>query len=438
MGRQTQSEPPSLRLRGAITNKIASTPSLPARLRARRYGLNRVLGKSPPLELYYEAGDPHSHLCAQILPLLQERLRTEIHIYVVGEPQPLLYPEADKQRAFALQDAVRIAPAWGLEFSANAVLPDSKSCQNVAAHLLKYSGGSDVQAFLHRERALNEGLWSAGNESTAAPALDTSRLQRANQRRRKLGHYLPGMWQFDGEWFWGLDRLGHLEQRLRARGLLQGDAPIARLDPSKARLPASVPEAQMLEFFFSFRSPYSYLAAMQMRTLQPRLGLPLNIRPVLPMAMRGLKVPAAKRFYIVRDVYREARHLGIDFGRIADPIGAGAQRCLSLYPLAEGEDQQLNFITEAATAVWSQAVDVASDRGMRYVCASAGLDWRSAEKALASQAPLDYAEANRKRLFAAGFWGVPTFRLGGFTTWGRDRLWMLEEALRRSGQLAPR
>jgi 2-hydroxychromene-2-carboxylate isomerase len=36
------------------------------------------------------------------------------------------------------------------------------------------------------------------------------------------------------------------------------------------------------------------------------------------------------------------------------------------------------------------------------------------------------AEEHRDALFAAGLWGVPSFRYGGFTTWGQDRLWMLD------------
>lgn len=427
--------PPALKLRGAITQKIASSPSLAARLRARRYGWNRLCKRPPTLELYYEAGDPHSHLCAQLLAPLQARLNTEIRIHIVGEPQSLLYPEAQRQRAFALQDAQRIAPAWGLQFPANAQRPDTPLQHAATAQLLPFSGGQDVAGFVQREAVVMAALWSGQLASGKRMVYDDARLQQANRRRLQRGHYLPAMWQFDGEWFWGVDRLQHLEARLRDWQLLAGTEPLARFDASLANLPQLQASTTALEFFFSFRSPYSYLAAMQVQALQPRLALPLQIRPVLPMAMRGLKVPAAKRLYIVRDVYREAAQLEIPFGRIADPLGAGAERCLSLYPQAMGLAQQLAFITQASTAVWSQAVDVATDAGLRYVCEQAGLDWTQAQTRLQQQTDLSYAEDNRKALFAAGYWGVPTFRLGHFATWGRDRLWMIEEILRRSGQM---
>lgn len=425
--------PPSKRLRGTITRRIAAGPGSMHRLRARRYGMNRLLGRSPALELYYQPGDPHSHLCAQLLPRLQQRLRIPVNVHVVPAPVEALYPEAHKQRAFALRDATRIAPAWGLAFPADARVPSVATRDAAAARLV---GVGDVQTFVERERSLAEWLWRDEALNATPTSAQHAALARAQHRRDWLGHYLPAMWQFDGEWFWGLDRLTHLEARLRARDLLAGDEPLADLDPRAARLPDCRGDLP-LEFFYSFRSPYSYLAAEQMLALQPRLGVPLRIRPVLPMVMRGLKVPAAKRLYIVRDVYREAQRLNIPFGRIADPVGAGAERCLGIFPLLEGADAQLAYMTSAARAAWAQAVDLAEDRGLHHVCVRAGLDWERAKVTLASAPSLDYAEANRVALFEAGLWGVPSFRLGEFTTWGRDRLWMVEEMLRRAGALEP-
>ncbi len=428
------SDAPSQNLRGALTQALVSTPGPVRRLRSRRWGLDALRGRTPTLELYYEAGDPHSRLCAQLLPLLHRRLKTGLRVHVVGQPEALLYPEAQRQREFALQDAVRIAPAWDLEFPHDARLASEGVKQAVAAELVTAIG---VEEFIEREAALSASLWNGAAVEAGEIRNTATALIGANEkRRRRLGHYLPGMWHFDGEWFWGVDRLHHLERRLRARGLLEGEQAIACFDASRARLPQLDATPPSLEFYFSFRSPYSYLAAEQMRVLQPRLGVPLKVRPVLPMAMRGLKVPSDKRLYIVRDVYREAQSLGIPFGRIADPIGDGARRCLTVFPQIDDVDHQLAFLCAASRAAWSQAVDLASESGLRYVCASAGLDWTQVSQTLEAAAPLDYAEDNRKALFDAGFWGVPSFRLGTFSTWGRDRLWMVEEVLRRSGLLS--
>ena len=55
--------------------------------------------------------------------------------------------------------------------------------------------------------------------------------------RRRLGHYLGAMLHYGGEWYWGVDRLWHLERRLQQLGTLRpgmSAAPIApRPDPSQ-------------------------------------------------------------------------------------------------------------------------------------------------------------------------------------------------------------
>ncbi|MGB1581582.1 MAG: DsbA family protein [Nevskiales bacterium] len=418
--------------RSAIALRIANSRGPINHLRSRRYGLDTMLGRPPVLELYYETGDPHSHLCAQLLPSLAARLKCPLRVLTVPAPSEASYPEADKQRGFALIDAKRIAPAWGLDFPHQAVLPDPVKRSVAAQRLVAIQ---DPQAFAKQEAELAAALFTnLGINASADSKQAQGQLAHNAKRRSWLGHYLPGMWQFNGEWFWGLDRLDILEQRLRDKNLLEGQEPIITLKPEAAKLPALEP-GQPLEFFFSFRSPYSYLAALDMQKLASTLATDLNIRPVLPMAMRGLPVPLEKRLYIVRDVKRRADQAGYAFGRIADPIGAGAERCLNCFPLAKDTTQQLQYLTAAGTAIWSQGVDVATDAGLQYVIETAGMDWPSAKAKLDAGLDLDYAENNRQALFGAGLWGVPSFRIGSFATWGQDRIWMVSEMLKREGKI---
>lgn len=424
--------------KSAITARLASSKGPLNRLRARRYGLDLLLGNPPTLEFYCEAGDPHSHLCLQSLALWIDRLQVEVKVYIVPPPRAEAYPEADKQRAFALTDAKRIAPAWGLLFEETTQLPTPDNQHKAAQALLAYDQLDDLlaaetdiaQALFSNDAAKLDKLLTG---SEVPDEITTNLTLAANEKRRaELGHYLPGMWQFDGEWFWGLDRLNHLEARLREYAALNGSQPLANFTPADARLPRLPERSHPLEFFFSFRSPYSYLAAVEIQKKYFQWPIDLRVRPVLPMAMRGLPVPLEKRLYIVRDVYREADRLDIPFGRISDPIGAGAERCLSCFPLARDTAQQLGFLVSAASNIWSEGIDVATDKGLAYVCEQAGMDWTAAKAKLDSGLDLGYAEANRQALFDAGLWGVPSYKIGDFATWGRDRLWMIEEMLRRA------
>jgi 2-hydroxychromene-2-carboxylate isomerase len=142
-------------------------------------------------------------------------------------------------------------------------------------------------------------------------------------------------------------------------------------------------------------------------------------------------VPREKRRYISLDAAREARRLGIAFGRIADPIGSPVERGYSLLPWARSEGRGLAFATEFLRAVWSQGVDAGGDRGMRRIVEAAGLDWSAARTIIGNDDWRTEAEANRAELLDLGLWGAPSFRVGNTAVWGQDRLWLIDAALRQ-------
>ena len=83
-----------------------------------------------------------------------------------------------------------------------------------------------------------------------------------------------------------------------------------------------------VEVFWSFRSPYSYLAAVELlRRRTAGQCFDLQVRPVLPMVMRGLPVPRTKRLYIVRDVKRDdADQVAAAYRELFLAAGGGALR----------------------------------------------------------------------------------------------------------------
>ncbi len=188
-----------------------------------------------------------------------------------------------------------------------------------------------------------------------------------------------------------------------------------------------------VEFFFSFRSPYSYLAAPRAFALPERFDVELAFRGVIPMAMRGQAVPRAKRLHTLRDAAREAERLGMPFGRIHDPIGDGAMRCLLVSEHAREIGWEREFVLEASRAIWAEAVDVSRDPGLRLVCERAGLAWSDCEAALESDRHLAQVRANTDALVKLGHWGVPLFAFQGELFWGQDRIEDVEAALLANG-----
>ena len=187
-----------------------------------------------------------------------------------------------------------------------------------------------------------------------------------------------------------------------------------------------------LDFFFSFRSPYSYLAGPRAFALPERYDVDLVFRGVIPMAMRGQSVPREKSLHTLRDAKREAIRLGLPFGRIHDPIGAGAMRCLLVAEHAVDVHRERAFVLVASRAIWAEAVDVASDDGLRRVCEWSGLEWGPCAAALGDPALRARVDEDTDALAELGHWGVPVFVFEGELFWGQDRIEDLELVLREA------
>ncbi|OYU71613.1 MAG: hypothetical protein CFE28_07770 [Alphaproteobacteria bacterium PA2] len=235
---------------------------------------------------------------------------------------------------------------------------------------------------------------------------------------------------FEGEWYWGVDRVHHLEARLTALGLdsRKGEPPVAPYrdvvlgPPPKARRPVAI------DFWFSFRSPYTWIAFPRVRHLAQHYGVELRLRFILPMIMRGLPVPGIKSRYITFDTKREAEQVGLPFGVIVDPVGKGVERALAvLYraiPLGLGGV----FAENTLKGSWANGVDLTTEAGLKAIARDSGLPDGLVDEALADESWRQPAEVNRQALFDAGLWGAPSYCVNGRPAhWGQDRLWALEE-----------
>jgi len=129
--------------------------------------------------------------------------------------------------------------------------------------------------------------------------------------------------------------------------------------------------------------------------------------------------------YLGSDASREARRLNIPFGKFADPLGKGVERCLAVFFYALGEKRERDFLVNAGEAIWAKAIDMSTDKGVRKVTGRTGLFWPDVVAAMARDDWREKARANRESMMESGSWGVPTLRLGDFVVWGQDRDWLL-------------
>ena len=339
------------------------------------------------IHFFHQLDYPYSQLLAKALPVLQSRYNIILETHLVDAPEDSAVPERAMLKAYSLLDAQRLANRFQLDwqFVQPIELPNSDA------------------------------------------------VSESNALRKKWGHYLGAMLYYEGEWYWGIDRLHHLEDRLNDLGLGQTNVN-AHLFPAKQYAKCQVtPQNTSIDFFFSLRSPYSAIAAARIFHWAHQAGVNIKLRYVLPMVMRGLPVPAEKRKYISLDAAREAYVQGVPFGRLNDPVGKPTERGLALMPFAEMHNLAEDYVMSFMQGVWSEGLDAGLDSHLKIIVERAGLNWTAAKDILRSQSNETHwraiAEENRQALFALGLWGVPSFRYENTWAWGQDRFWVIEDAL---------
>ena len=167
------------------------------------------------MHYFHQADDAYSDLAAQAIPSLQERYDIAITPHLVTADDGPNLPEPKLWAQLALHDAASIAPHYGLIFPRNARAPSPEATSS-AQQKLSEAIGSGTSAFA--EAALEVGGWLWANDPSRNDSARTSEatyqeLAKGNALRATLGHYSSGTFYYAGEWYWGVDRLYHLEKR---------------------------------------------------------------------------------------------------------------------------------------------------------------------------------------------------------------------------------
>ena len=211
-----------------------------------------------------------------------------------------------------------------------------------------------------------------------------------------------------------------------------------------------------VEVFWSFRSPYSYLAAPRLAEIARDYDVEMRVRPAYPLAVRveGFFKRQDRRWpmYVARDAFRTAQMLGLPFGPPRpDPIvmdfatGDVAKdqpyigRLTRLGQAAVEAGRGLPFIVEVSRLIWGGEVQ-GWDQGdhLAQAAARAGLDLAALERTIATDAErLDAAiQESHARMEEVGHWGVPTMVFQDEPFFGQDRIETLLWRMRQHGLAA--
>ncbi len=204
--------------------------------------------------------------------------------------------------------------------------------------------------------------------------------------------------------------------------------------------------------YFSFRSPYSYLATPQIEDLAARYDVQPHMRIVLPIAIRipGFfkQVNPLWPPYLLRDTFRISQMHNIPYRwPRPDPIvmDMGTREVAADQPyihrvsrlgaVAERVGRGFAFVRAASHAIWSGEVDNWHEGDhLTRALEAAGLNAAEAERIANDQSEDLDAEiaANEAAQRNAGHWGVPLFVFNDEPFFGQDRIdhlvWRMKQA----------
>ena len=402
----------------------------------RRRDLNRwryklVRKGTPTIHYFHQVDDPHSHLAVQKIPSITANYDVRFEIHLCGRPSKSDQGDSSRFETWVLNDARNIADHYDVSLPKAVEKVETEQRENAEEKILRSLSEPNFP-----EIALEIGtkIWSGSRLYSENKSGNLT--GEGNELRKKLGHWLSGTFYFEGEWFWGVDRLHHLEKRLLESDINSNNSsPIVKRPEENFNdgLDASF---LSLEFFPSLRSPYSAICFDRVISLAKKAQINLILQPVIPMMMRGVSASRSKQIYIMTDAKREAEYYGQHLGPIIDPIGAPVERAFEILPKLRKIDKDIEFCSNYLKAAWKEGVDITSKAGLKKVVERSGVSWEEVNK---DQERLNWKtllDKNLNRMMDIGFWGVPSFNLTGgemknFSCWGQDRLWLLKREIEK-------
>jgi 2-hydroxychromene-2-carboxylate isomerase len=194
-----------------------------------------------------------------------------------------------------------------------------------------------------------------------------------------------------------------------------------------------------IRFYFSFRSPYAWLAAERLDSELGDLGLPIERIPIFPSPTLFPNDPSAipnKVAYIGQDIARLAREQGLKV-RFPSSTEADWPFVHAAFLGAPDPDARQRLMVEMFRKRYCEGLDIGEDAVVADAARAANLDpdrilTAGHSEELRAEVSAGWRLAvERDRIF-----GVPSFVFAGKLYWGQDRMRFLRTAVVRKANAA--
>lgn len=192
----------------------------------------------------------------------------------------------------------------------------------------------------------------------------------------------------------------------------------------------------VVDLYFDFLSPYSYLANHRLSALAGRYGFSIRYHAI---DLVRAKVAIGNIGPSNRELTVKLDYLKVDLQRWADlygiplvfPPNYNSHRMNAglYYPAAR--ERAADYVRLVFDAVWGKGVAPDADGLPSLVCDMAGWDKADFDYFLNSEGATKAYDMETQAAIERKVFGVPTMFLGDEMWWGNDRIFMLESKLKK-------
>ena len=194
--------------------------------------------------------------------------------------------------------------------------------------------------------------------------------------------------------------------------------------------------SETVEFYFFFKSPFSYLAYTQLDRISAQTGVTFNFVPIKPEVLwpavgnePQIRKCPPKFANAVDDIQRWTSRYKIPF-----ELNSNLEM-IDGNSLADGVFQASDkaaYVAAMFDAMWAQPKDLSAPEVIREICGTSGLDSATADLIVEGATDQTSLDATTQQAIDAGVFGAPTFIYAEKLFFGNDRVDFLIEAIKEA------
>ena len=190
---------------------------------------------------------------------------------------------------------------------------------------------------------------------------------------------------------------------------------------------------KMIDFYFDFVSPYSYLAHTRIKKIKHEKKIQFNYKPILLGGLHnllGITAPAfisSKKKYMINDCNMISKKYNINF-KFNEKFPINSLYLMRGLLVIDDKIKE-SYIDKIYDSYWFLNIDLSNENEINKILHSLNVDQISFFKKIKDQKIKDMLKNFTQDSFDLGIFGAPTFIVNKKIFWGQDRLsFAVEEA----------